>query len=656
LAQLPDRLPRVVSTRHGQFRPLLDAGERLSRMWSPVSHLNAVMDSPDLRATYERCLPKLSAYQTEVAQNEKLFAAFQTIHEGPAFTTFDAARRRVVTNALRDFRLSGVALPPAEKARFKEIAQELAQLSNCFEQNTLDATHAFKLYLTDPRDLEGLPPSALALARQIAQREGRDGCVITLDYPSYFPFMSHARRRDLRERLYEAYATRASELGPDAGKHDNTSSMRRIVDLRHEAALLLGYANAAQVSLVPKMAKSPEQVVAFLEDLARRVRPWAVRELDQLRAFALERDGLSELSAWDIPYYAEQLRRSLYKFSDEDTRPYFPLERVLSGMFEVAQRLFGVRIAPAPAPEVWHPDVRFFAVFGTEGERLGQFYGDFLVREHKRGGAWMDDCVSRKHSATGVQTPVAYLTCNFTPPVDGKPALLTHEEVVTLFHEFGHGLHHLLTQVDFVAVSGINGVAWDAVELPSQFMENFCWGEESLALISGHYESGEPLPEALLSALRGARNFQSGMQTLRQIELALFDMRLHTGSPPVENVQNLAGEVRRQIAVVFPPAYNRYANTFAHIFAGGYAAGYYSYKWAEVLSADAFSRFEEEGLFNALVGKSFLDNILATGGVPDPAEAFRAFRGRDPSLEPLLRQSGLLEPAGATNKLTAECR
>ena len=639
--------PDVAPSWDDFVQPLLDVGERLSRMWSPVSHLNAVMDHPELRAAYERCLPKLAAYQTEVAQNEILFAGFQTIHDNPAFAAFDAARRRVVTNALRDFRLSGVALPPSEKARFKEIAQELAQLGNRFEQNTLDATHDFKLHLDDERDLEGLPPSALALARQNAQRHGRAGFMVTLDFPSYFPFMSHARRRDLRERLYEAYVTRASELGPDAGKFDNTSAMRRILGLRHEAAVLLGYANAAQVSLVPKMAKSPEQVIGFLEDLAARVRPWAVREFERLRDFARERDGLETLSAWDLPYYSEQLRQSLYRFSDEDTRPYFPLERALSGMFEVARRLFGVFIAPAPLPAVWHADVRFFEIRDAGGKLIGQFYGDFLVREHKRGGAWMDDCVSRKCGATGVQVPVAYLTCNFTPPVDGKPALLTHEEVLTLFHEFGHGLHHLLTRVDNVAVSGINGVAWDAVELPSQFMENFCWEEAALKLISGHFESGEPLPASLLSALRGARNFQSGMQTLRQIELALFDMRLHTDFDPANDVQQLAEEVRRQVAVVFPPAYNRYANTFAHIFAGGYAAGYYSYKWAEVLSADAFGRFEEEGLFNAQVGQSFLDNILAVGGVPEAAEAFRAFRGRDPSLEALLRHSGLLEKPGS---------
>ncbi len=625
-------------------QPLEDLNERLARVWSPVSHLNAVKDSPDLRKAYEACLPKLSAYDTELSQNAALYRGYEILHARPEYADLDVAQRKIIANALRDFRLAGVDLPPAEKQRYKEIQQQLAKLANEFDRNVLDATHAWFLHIEDDRDLAGLPDTAIDMARQMAERDQIGGYKFTLDVPSYLPFMMHADNRALREKMYEAYVTRASDVGPDAGRFDNTPLIRQILALRLEAALLLGFENYAEVSLQTKMATTPQQVLDFLRDLAARSRPAAEEEHSQVRRFARTEYGVNDFAHWDLAYYSEKLRQSLYRFSDEDIRPYYPADRVLRGMFDVVGRLFGLTIEEIRNDDVWDPEVRFFEIRDSGDAVRGRFYVDLYIRSHKRSGAWMDDCVSRKRDAEGVQTPVAYLTCNFSPPVAGKPALLTHDEVVTLFHEFGHGLHHMLTKVDYVGVSGINGVEWDAVELPSQFMENWCWEREALDIVSGHYETGAPLPGELLRKMKAAKNFQSAMQMLRQIEFALFDMRLHFDHRPQQkqSVQRLLESVRREVAVVFPPGYNRFQNSFSHIFSGGYAAGYYSYKWAEVLSADAFSRFEEDGVFSPDTGKAFLENVLEQGGARDPLELFVAFRGREPKIDALLRHSGLV--------------
>jgi oligopeptidase A len=624
-------------------QPLEDIDERLARLWAPVSHLNAVRDSAELRQAYEACLPKLAAYQAELGQNEILNHGYRSIADSPAFAALEPAQQKIVNNALRDFRLAGVALPAAQKQRFKEISQELAQLGNRFERNVLDATKAWHLDITDEADLAGVPVSVKEMAKHAAQRAGREGWRFGLDIPFYLPFMINAKSGELRRRMYDAYVTRASELGPNAGDFDNSPLMQRILSLRQEAARLLGFDNYAQVSLETKMADDPKQVLDFLRDLAARAKPVAERELEEVRTFARDENGASQVEPWDLPYYSEQLRRSRFEFSDEDIRPYFPAPRVLQGMFGIVQRLYGLRIQPLPDRETWDPSVEFFEIRDAAGEVRGRFFVDLYVRDHKRGGAWMADCISRKRAASGVQVPVAFLVCNFSPPVGDRPALLTHDEVVTMFHEFGHGLHHMLTKVDYVGVAGINGVAWDAVELPSQFMENWCWEREPLNIIGGHHETGEPLPDELLTKMKAAKNFQSAMQMLRQIEFALFDMLLHRDYDPAErqDIQPLLDAVREEVAVVRPPDYNRFQNSFSHIFAGGYAAGYYSYKWAEVLSADAFSRFEEEGIFNPDTGQAFLHHILEQGGTHEPMELFRAFRGREPSPQALLRHSGL---------------
>ncbi len=508
-------------------QPMEDANERLTRMWSPVAHLNSVKDSAALRQAYEACLPKLSAYRTEVGQNEAFYRAFAHIAGSPGFSDLDTAQRKVVTNALRDFRLLGVDLPPEKKHRFKEIQQQLSQLCNQFERNVLDATQAWSLHIKDKKDLSGLPDSLVAMARQMAERDQLQGWKLSLDIPSYLPFMMHADNRSLRHRMYEAYFTRASDQGPNAGQHDNTGLIRQLLKLRQESAHLLGFSNYAQVSLETKMAETPVQVLDFLRDLARHSRAAANQELEDVKRFARDEYGRDDFQAWDLAYYSEKLRQSLYRFTDEDIRPYFPATRVLHGLFHVVGRLYGLTISEIDDVDVWDPDVRFFEISDADGDVRGRFYVDLYVRPHKRGGAWMDECVSRKRDAHGTQIPVAYLTCNCSPPVGDKPALLTHDEVVTLFHEFGHGLHHMLTKVDYVGVSGINGVAWDAVELPSQFMENWCWEREALDIIGGHYQSDAPLPDDLLEKMRSAKNFQSGMQMVRQIEVALFDMLLY---------------------------------------------------------------------------------------------------------------------------------
>ncbi len=627
----------------GLAAPLEALDERLGRVWSPVSHLRAVADEPALRAAYNECLPKLSEYSTELGQNEALFHAYEALEADAEPAGLDETQRKIVANALRDFRLGGVALEPAEKARFKTVSARLAELSSRFEENVLDATQAWQHRVTDEAALAGLPESARTLAQQTARREGVEGWLLTLEYPSYFPVITYADDESLREAAYCAYTTRASDQGPHAGRWDNSEVMREILALRQERAALLGYASYAELSLARKMATSPQAVTEFLEDLARRARPVAERELAELREFARTRFGRERLEAWDIAYYAEKLRVERYALSQEDLRPYFPVPRVLEGMFDVVRRLYGLEIRAVDGIDTWHPDVRFFRIRDADGEVRGEFYLDLYARPHKRGGAWMDECLVRRRVGNRVQRPVAFLTCNFIPPAEGRPALLTHDEVSTLFHEFGHGLHHMLTRVDYPSVAGIRGVPWDAVELPSQLMEHWCWEREALALIAGHHETGEPLPDEMYERLRAAKNFQSGLQMLRQVEFALFDFRLHTdpdaGQPG--RIQETLDAVRREVAVIVPPQYNRFAHAFSHIFGGGYAAGYYSYKWAEALSSDAFSRFEENGIFDAGTGRDFLHSVLEQGGARDAMELFVAFRGREPTIDALLRHSGI---------------
>jgi oligopeptidase A len=521
--------------------------------------------------------------------------------------------------------------------------QELSRLTAQFSDNVLDATNAWQRQITDENQLTGLPQTARALARQTAEQRGLDGWVFTLEFPSYYPVMTYADNRVLREELYSAYVTRASDRGPQAGQWDNSEVMEQILALRHEAAVLLGFASYAERSLATKMAESPDQVMVFLNDLAAHSRPAAEQELEEVRDFARERHAMDTLEAWDIPYYSEKLRQQKYAISQEELKPYFPEPRVVSGLFAIVERLYEIRVEEVTGVDTWHPDVRFYRLHDAAGKLRGEFYLDLYARPHKRGGAWMDECIIRRLAATGLQTPVAYLTCNFSPPIGDDPALFTHDEVLTLFHEFGHGLQHMLTLVDYAGVSGINGVAWDAVELPSQFMENWCWEREALDLIAAHYRSGEPLPQKLYRRMRAARNFQSAMQMLRQLEFAIFDFRLHREYDPARGarVHEILEEVRAQVAVVHPPAFNRFENGFTHIFGGGYAAGYYSYKWAEVLSADAFAAFEETGIFNQETGKRFLTSVLEQGGSREPMELFVEFRGREPTIDALLRHSGL---------------
>ncbi|HEY7841540.1 MAG TPA: M3 family metallopeptidase, partial [Gammaproteobacteria bacterium] len=578
-----------------------------------------------------------------LGQNRDLFQGYQAIAAGAEFRTLSAAQRKVVDNALLDFRLSGVALDAPGRERSRKIQQSLSLLQTRFEENVLDATQGWTRHVTDAALLAGLPESARSLAAETARQRGLDGWLFTLEFPSYFPVLQYADSRELRREMYEAYATRASDRGPVGAKWDNSDTMVQILALRRELAALLGFATYAHLSLEKRMARTPAEVMDFLRDLARRSRPVARTELDELRRFCRERFGLDRPEAWDIPYYSEKLRQSLYDFSDEELRPYFPAPAVVAGMFEVVQRLYGIRITERNGVETWHPDVRFFDIEDESGDLRGSFYLDLYARQHKRGGAWMDDCVVRRRTGAGIQLPVAYLVCNFTPPLGGANSLLTHDEVMTLFHEFGHGLHHMLTLVDHSPVSGINGVPWDAVELPSQFMENWCWNRETLDLIARHHADKARLPDDLFHKLVRARNFQSGLQMVRQLEFALFDFRLHheNRGGDAADVQALLDEVRREVSVIDVPDWNRFQHSFSHIFAGGYAAGYYSYKWAEVLSADAFSKFEENGIFDRNTGRQFLHAILEQGGARDPMELFVEFRGRKPSIEPLLRHSGI---------------
>jgi oligopeptidase A len=634
--------------------PLDDANEKLGRAWGQVSHLHSVMDSPELREVYNANLPKITVYYAELGQNEALFAKFKALKASPAYAGLSPARKKIVENELRDFRLGGAELPDDKKARFMQVQEELARLSAKFEENLLDATNDFTLFVGDPAELAGLPDDVLAMMKAAAESDGKTGYKITLHMPSYLPVMQYADNRALRERVYRAYVTRASEFPPatasgDNGeaKWDNTPLIAGILRLRREAAELLGFKSYAQVSLEAKMADSPADVLKFLDELATRARPYAEKDFEELKAFARDELGLADLQAWDNTYVSEKLRVARYSFSDQEVKQYFPEPRVLAGLFKLVETLYGLHIREDRAP-LWHPDVKFYTLTDHAGQRIGQFYLDLYARASKRGGAWMDDVITRRRKPDGMQTPVAYLNCNFSAPVGGKPALFTHDEVITLFHETGHGLHHLLTQIEELGVSGINGVEWDAVELPSQFMENFCWEWDVLKHMTAHVDTGAPLPRELFDKMLAAKNFQAGLQTLRQIEFASFDMHLHDDFDPngSKSALDLLNDIRKQVAVIIPPAYNRFPNNFSHIFAGGYAAGYYSYKWAEVLSADAYALFEDEaegygGVLNPEVGHRFWSEILAQGGARPALESFKAFRGREPTIDALLRHNGM---------------
>jgi oligopeptidase A len=621
--------------------PLNEAGNKLERTWSPVSHMNAVVNTEELRKEYNANLSRLSDYHTELGQNEQLYNAIRFIREQNE--GLDTAQQKDLDDSLLGFKLSGVALPSEQKERFREISQQLSQLNSRFSDNVLDATNAWTKQITDIAELTGLPESALEMAAQTAKQRDLEGWLLTLQFPSYIAVMTYADNRELRAEIYRAYTTRASELGSNTN-WDNTQIMRGILKLRQEEAGLLGYSNYAELSLATKMAESPLQVLDFLEDLAHKARPFAETEFAEVQAFAHTQLGVDDVQAWDVAYISEKMKQARFDFSEEDLKPYFPADHVISGLFALVERLFGVRIVQQQEQiDLWHPDVRFYRVYDRTDTVQACFYLDLYARQHKRGGAWMSDFCGRFRRHDGLQIPVAFMTCNSSAPVGDKPALFTHDEVVTLFHEFGHGLHHMLTQVDYPDIAGINGVEWDAVELPSQFMENWCWERSVLDMIAAHWQSGESLPEDLYQKMQAARHFQTAMATVRQLEFALFDMRLHLDPQNAEpgRLETIQQEVRNQVSVIKPPAFNRMAHSFSHIFAGGYAAGYYSYKWAEVLSADAFARFEEEGLFDAGIGESFLHEILEVGGSRKAMESFITFRGRKPTVDALLRHSGL---------------
>ena len=623
------------------YLPQAAAGDQFSRAWSPVGHLNAVKNSPELREAYQACLPLLSEYSTWAGQHKGLYEGYLKLKNSPAFESYSLAQKKAIENSLRDFELSGISLPEDKQKRYGEISARLSELSSDFSNNVLDATMGWDIVITDESQLKGLPESALEAAKLSAESKGKKGYRFTLEFPSYYPVLTYCENRELREMMYKEYATRASDQGSNAGKWDNSANIDEKLKLRRELAQLLGFATYADYSLATKMAENPQQVVEFLEDLANRAKKQAKEELCALKAFANHACS-EQLEPWDIAYYSEKQKQALYAINDEELRPYFPEDRVLSGLFELMKRIFGLRIEEQFGIDTWHKDVRFFQIYDEKGEERGAFYLDLYARENKRGGAWMDDCINQKRFADGsLQKPVAYLTCNFNKPIGNKPALFTHDEVTTLFHEFGHGIHHMLTQIEVGDVAGINGVPWDAVELPSQFLENWCWEEEALAFISGHYETGAPLPKEKLTQLLKAKNFQAAMFVVRQLEFGLFDFRLHLAEPREGLVLDTLKAVKAEVAIVKTPEWVRTPHSFSHIFAGGYAAGYYSYLWAEVLSADAFSKFEEDGIFNHETGQSFLDNILTRGGSEEPMVLFERFRGRKPTLDALLRHKGI---------------
>ena len=620
--------------------PLDTANDALSQAWSPVSHMNSVVNSDGLRDAYNENLAKLSEYWTELGQNKGLFSAFQRVAEQSQ--GLDAAQKKALEHNLRDFRLSGIDLPEQDQQRFAKIQKRLSELTTKFSENVLDATQGWEKHITDAAELAGMPEMSLAAAKQAAEAKGLEGYLITLEFPSYFPVITHCDNRELRREVYEAYATRASDQGPTAGQWDNTDVMTEILALRKEKAALLGFDSYAHYSLATKMAETPEQVLQFLYDLADKSVAVARQEFSELSEYAQQTFGAESVEAWDVSYYSEKLKQARYAISQEMLRPYFPFPKVLSGMFDIAARLFDISIEEVTEFDRWHEDARLFAV-SRDGSVIARFYLDPYARANKRGGAWMDVCRTRRRLDDGsLQLPTAYLVCNFNGPVGDDPALLTHNEVTTLFHEFGHGLHHMLTRMEYADVSGINGVAWDAVELPSQFMENWCWEPEALAIISGHYQTGETLPQALLDKMLAAKNFQSALFMVRQLEFSIFDFKLHHEYEIGKtDIQALLDGVRSQVAAITPPSFNRFQHSFSHIFAGGYAAGYYSYKWAEVLSADAFSLFEEQGIFDKATGHQFKETILEQGGSKEPMALFVEFRGREPQVDALLRHSGI---------------
>ena len=623
--------------------PINERDEKLNTAWSPVSHLNLVCNSESLREAHDQSLALLSPYWTKIGQNKSLFEAYTALSKAPEFATYTPAQITAIKHALRDFKLSGIDLTPDKQQRYSEIQTRLSQLSSQFSNNVLDATQAWFYHTEDSEALVGIPPSVVAAAKNAAEKKGLAGYVLTLDGPVYLAVMTYADKRELRETVYTAYATRASDQGPHAGKWDNSALIEEILALRHELAQLLGFADYAERSLATKMAESPEQVVKFLRELAAKARPAAQLDLEQLQSWVAERFQLTALQPWDISYYSEKLRQEKYSVSQEVLRQYFTLPRVLSGLFQVAEKLFGIAIVEHSqgenAPDLWHPDARYFEIT-RGGEKIAAFYLDLFARDGKRGGAWMDECRVRRATDAGIQLPVAYLVCNFNGPVADKPALLTHSDVTTLFHEFGHGLHHMLTQIDVPAVSGIRGVEWDAVELPSQFLENWAWQPEVLRELSAHVDSGEALSDEQIEKMLAAKNFQAGMFLVRQIEFALFDILIHQGRDN-SDVQTVLNAVRDDVAVIKPPAFHRFQHSFTHVFAGGYAAGYYSYLWAEVLSADVFGAFEEKGIFDPETGRRFYERLLSQGGSANAAELFRHFRGREPSVDALLRHKGI---------------
>lgn len=628
-------------------QPIDDQENMLNKAWSPVSHLNSVLNSESLRTAFNNCLPKLTAYATEFGQNASLYAAYKSVHADSSFKDLLPEQKQQIENLLRDFRLSGVDLDKDNQKKFAEHSQQLSKLSTKFEENVMDATDGWEKVVTESRLLSGVPESSLSMFSAAAKAKQKEGWLLSLQFPSYHAIMTYADDRKLREEMYRAYTTRASELGDDPSL-DNTQIIEDILATKHAQSKLLGFDTFAHRSINTKMADSPEQVLSFLYELVERSKPVAIKELEELKTFAKKELDLEDLQAWDTTYASEKLRQKHYQISQEDLKPYFPVDRILQGLFALVEKLYGVKIAKVANSEIWHEEVSFYRISEHDGTVRGEFYLDLYARENKRGGAWMDTCQNRMQLGNGeIQIPVAFMTCNSSPPVDGKPALFTHDEVITLFHEFGHGLHHMLTMVSAGGVSGINGVEWDAVELPSQFMENWCWQRESLDMFARHFETGEKIPDVMFEKMLASKNFQSALQMLRQLEFSIFDLRLHLEFEPgrSEQVSNILSEVREKVAVIKVPAFNRFQHGFSHIFAGGYAAGYYSYKWAEVLSADAFSRFEEEGFFNPEVGKDFLQNVLEVGGARPAIDSFRAFRGRDPDISALLRHSNLL-PSG----------
>jgi len=624
------------------IEPLEKADNELERMWSPISHMNGVVNTPELRDAYNACLPKLSEYSTEMGQNKDLFNAIQQIQNNQDALGLDDAQRKSIEDSIKGFRLSGVDLEDEKQQRYGEISSELSTITSNYSDNVLDATNAWTKHISDKSALAGLPETAIEQAAAAAQQRDTDGFMLTLEFPSFYAVMTYADDRALREEMYRAYTTRASDLGTDT-KLDNSENMERILKLRQEKAHLLGFDSYAELSLDTKMAESPKQVLTFLGELAEKSLPFAKKEFEGLKEFAQQEVGINNLKAWDVGYVSEKLKQQRYSISDEDLKPYFPVDNVLAGLFELVEKLYDVKIKQNTSQPSWHDDVRFYEIYNPENELKARFYLDLYARQHKRGGAWMADFCSRFKMSNKLQTPVAFMTCNSAPPAGGKPALFTHDEVITLFHEFGHGLHHMMTQIDYLDISGISGVEWDAVELPSQFMENWCWQRQALDMFAAHYETGEKIPDALFDKMQAARHFQSAMGMVRQLEFSIFDMRLHmdTSIETSQQIQDVLDETRKEVAVVTPPSFNRFQHGFSHIFAGGYAAGYYSYKWAEVLSADAFARFEEEGLFNQNVGKSFLTEILEVGGSRPAIESLKAFRGREPSVDALLKHSGL---------------